>query len=106
MRDRHEDLETLLARTARLDDEGFTAAVMARLPARRLGLRMRTAILLASALTSCGGVAAVPGARRLLAEIGLALVGADGMPGPSLIPVLAVVAVLIWGALAAATSER
>jgi hypothetical protein len=105
MKDHREDLEALLVRTPHLDDDGFTEALMARLPARRHTLRMRTAIPLACALASCAAVAAVPGARRLLAEIGLALVGGVGTPGPSPFAVAAVVAVLVWGAVAAAASE-
>jgi len=103
MKDRPEDLETLLSMAPRIADDGFTDALMTRLPSSRPTLRMRSAILLGSAVASCGIAAAVPGARRVVSEIGLGLVG--GAAAPSLVVAAAVVALLVWGAVAAATSE-
>jgi hypothetical protein len=101
MTDEHERLETLLSQAPHIDDEGFTEALMSRLPARRPTLRTRAVILLASTVASCGLVAVVPGARSFLAEIGLGLLGV----GSGFFPAAAVVALLVWGAVAAATSE-
>jgi hypothetical protein len=50
-------------------------------------------------------VAGVPGARRLLAEMGLLLVGGSGAAGSSLLAIGAVLAILVWGAVAVAASE-
>ena len=103
MKDRPEDLDNLLSMTPHVADDGFTDTLMARLPPRRPTLRVRSAILLGSAVASCGIAAAVPGARRIVSEIGLGLVG--GATTPSLFVAAAVVALLVWGAVAAATSE-
>jgi hypothetical protein len=105
MKDRPEDLETLLSTTPHIADDGFTDALMARLPAHRPTLRVRSAILLGSAVASCGIAAAVPGARQIVSEIGLELAGGSVAATPSLLVTAAVVALLVWGAVAAATSE-
>ena len=105
MMDRHDELETLLSLAPHVDDEGFTERVMAQLPARAPTLRTRTAILLASTVASCGVVALVPGARQLLVDISLGLAGSSAATGPGLVAAAAVVALLVWGAVAAASSE-
>lgn len=105
MMDRTDDLETLLSATPHVADDGFTDALMARLPARRPTVRVRSAILLGAAVASCGIAAAVPGARRIVSEMGFALVGSSPAAVPSLLVTAAVVALLVWGAVAAANSE-
>ncbi len=105
MNDQDENFEKLLSMTSRIDDNGFTEALMLRLPAHRDILRMRTTSLLASAFASCGIVAAVPGARQLLAEAGYGFAGSSVVAGFSLLTVAVVAALLVWGAVAAATSE-
>jgi hypothetical protein len=105
MKDQHESLEALLSQAPYIEDAGFTDALMSRLPRCHPSMRMRTTILLACAVTSCGAVAAVPGARRFLAEIGTGLLGGSAGGEPSLVAIAAVVGLLVWGAVAAATSE-
>jgi len=105
MKDRIEDLETLLSVTPHVADDGFTDALMERLPPHRPTLRVRSAILLGSAVSSCGIVAAVPAARRIVSEIGLGLAGSSAVAAPGLFVTAALVALLVWGAVAAATSE-
>jgi hypothetical protein len=105
MKDRPEDLETLLSMAPHVADDGFTDALMTRLPPSRPTLRMRSAILLGSAVASCGIAAAIPGARRIVSEIGFGLVGGSAVTAPSLFVAAAVVALLVWGAVAAALSE-
>jgi len=105
MNEQYERLESLLSRAPHIDDDGFTEAVMARLPPSRPSLRMRTIILLASTVTSCSVVAAVPGARRFLAEISVGLVSGSAATGSSLLVAGIVVALVVWGAMAAASSE-
>ena len=105
MNDRDENFEKLLSMTSRIDDDGFTEALMLRLPRHRDMLRMRTTSLLVSAFVACGIVAAVPGARRLLAEVGYGFAGSSMVAGLSLLSAAVVTALLVWGAVAAATSE-
>jgi hypothetical protein len=105
MKDRPEDLDALLAVTPHVADDGFTDALMARLPARRPSLRVRSAILVGSAVASCGIAAVVPGARRIVSEIGFGLAGSSATAAPGLFVTAALVALLVWGAVAAATSE-
>jgi hypothetical protein len=105
MNEQRESLESLLSNVPRIDDDGFTEALMARLPPSHPSLRMRMIILLASAVTSCSVVAAVPGARRLLAEISIGLVNGLAATESSLIATGIVVALVVWGAMAAAASE-
>ena len=105
MNEQRENLESLLAKAPHIDDDGFTEALMVRLPPGRPSLRMRTIVLLASTLTSCSVVAAVPGARRFLAEISVGFFNASAATGPSLIAAGIVVALVVWGAMAAASSE-
>jgi hypothetical protein len=50
-------------------------------------------------------VAAVPGARRFLAEISIGFVNGLAATGSSLIATGIVVALVVWGAMAAAASE-
>jgi hypothetical protein len=66
---------------------------------------MRMIILLASTLTSCSIVAAVPGARRFVAEISIGFVDGLAATGSSLIATGIVVGLVVWGAMAAAASE-
>ena len=105
MNEQHESLESLLSKAAHIDDDGFTEALMIRLPPSRPSLRMRATILLAATLTSCSVVAAVPGARRLLAEISVALASGSATAGSNLLVAGIVVALVLWGAMAAASSE-
>ena len=105
MNEQRESLEALLSNAPHIDDDGFTETLMAQLPPSRPSLRMRATILLASTVTSCSVVAAVPGARRFLAEISVGFVSASAATGPSLIATGIVVALVVWGALAAAASE-
>ena len=105
MNEQYESLESLLSKAAHIDDDGFTEALMTRLPPSRPSLRMRTTILLAATLTSCSVVAAVPGARRFLAEISVVFVSGSAAAGSSLLAAGVVVALAVWGAMAAASSE-
>ena len=57
MNDRDENFEKLLSMTSRINDDGFTEALMLRLPRHRDMLRMRTTSLLVSAFVACGIVA-------------------------------------------------
>jgi len=50
-------------------------------------------------------VAAIPGARRLLAEVSIGCVGGSTSTGSSLLATGFVLALLAWGAMAAASSE-
>ena len=105
MKDRDESLDALLSQSPYIEDAGFTDALMTRLPRRHPSLRVRASVLLGSAIMSCATVAAVPGARRFLAEIGIGLFGGSAAGGANLIAIAAVVGLLIWGAAAAATSD-
>jgi hypothetical protein len=105
MKDRDDALDTLLSQAPYIEDAGFTDALMSRLPRRHPSLRVRSLVLLGSAVASCATVAAVPGARRFLAEIGIGLFGGAAAGGANLVAVAALVALLIWGAAAAATSD-
>jgi hypothetical protein len=105
MKDRDEELDTLLSQTPYIEDAGFTDALMSRLPRRHPSLRVRSLVLLGSAAASCAAVAAVPGARRFLAEIGIGLFSGSAAGGTNLVAIAALVALLVWGAAAAATSD-
>ena len=105
MNEQRESLESLLAKAPHIDDDGFTEALLIRLPPGRPSLRVRTIILLASTVTSCSVVAAVPGARRFLAEISIGFVNGLAATGSSIIATGIVVALVVWGAMAAAASE-
>ena len=105
MKDQDEHLERLLSLTPRIDDDGFTEALMLRLPARRDLLRIRTTVLAAFAFAACAIVAAVPGARHFLAEVGYGFAGSSAIQGLSLLTLAAIGALLLWGAVAAATSD-
>jgi hypothetical protein len=105
MNEQRESLESLLSNVPHIDNDGFTEALMARLPPSHPSLRMRMIILLASAVTSCSVVAAVPGARRFLAEISIGFVNGLAATGYSLFATGMVVALVVWGAMAAASSE-
>ncbi len=105
MKDQDENFEKLLSMTSRIDDDGFTEALMLRLPAQRDILRMRTTILLTLTFASCGIVAAIPGARQLLTKIGYGFAGSSVVAGLSLLTAAVVTALLVWGAVATATSE-
>jgi len=105
MKDQDENFERLLSLTPQIDDHGFTEALMLRLPPRRDILRIRSIILASFAFAACGIVTVVPGARYFLAEVGHGFAGSSLVGGLSL-PTVAVVSVLLlWGAVAAATSE-
>jgi hypothetical protein len=105
MKDQDESLESLLSLTPQIDDAGFTESVMHRLPPRRDLQRIRSASLLAAAFTSCAIVAAIPGARRFIADFGHGFADTSIVSGLSLLSAGAVAALLIWGALTAVTSE-
>ncbi len=105
MNEQHESLESLISKAPHIDDDGFTEALMTRLPPSRPSLRMRTTILLAATLTSCSVVAAVPGVRRFLAEISVVFVSGSAAAGSSLLAAGVVVALAVWGAMADASSE-
>ncbi len=105
MNEQHGSLESLLSKAAHIDDDGFTEALMRQLPASRPSLRMRTIVLLAATLTSCSIVAAVPGARRLLAEISVGFVSGSAAIDSNLLAVGIAAALVAWGAMAAASSE-
>jgi hypothetical protein len=66
---------------------------------------MRAIILLTATVMSCSVVAAVPGARRFLAELSIAFVSGSAATESSLFTLGIVVALLVWGAMAAASSE-
>ena len=105
MNEQHESLESLLSKTPHIDDDGFTEALMTRLPPSRPSLRMRTTLLLAATVTSCSIVAAVPGARRFLAEISVAFSSGSVAAGSSLLVAGIAAALIVLGAMAAASSE-
>ena len=105
MNEQHESLESLLSKAPHIDDDGFTEALMIRLPPNRPSLRMRTTVMLAATLTSCSIVVATPGARRFLAEFSAGFVGGSAATGSSLFAAGIVVALVLWGAMAAASSE-
>jgi hypothetical protein len=105
MNEHRDSLESLLSNAPHIDDDGFTEVLMTRLPSGCPSLRMRTIILLASTVTSCCIVAAVPGARRLLAEICVEFVSGLAATGSSLVATGIVAALVVWGAMAAASSE-
>jgi hypothetical protein len=105
MKDRDESLDALLSQAPYIDDAGFSDALMSRLPRRHPSLRVRAIVLLGSATLSCAAVAAVPGARRFLSEIGIGLFGSGAAWEANLVAGAAVVALMIWGAAAAATSD-
>lgn len=105
MKDQHDSLETLLAHTPQIDDDGFSEALMARLPARRPTLWMRTAIPITASAVSCGVAAAVPAARELAVEIGLALASSATASGTNLLVIAGVVTLLGIGAVAAVSTE-
>lgn len=105
MNDHPNSLESLLSKVPHIDDDGFTEAVMMRLPPSRPSLRMRAIILIASTAAPCCLVAAIPAARRLLAEISVGFVSGSTATGSNLLVAGIVVALVVWGAMAAASSE-
>ncbi|HEY5658059.1 MAG TPA: hypothetical protein VIY27_09740 [Myxococcota bacterium] len=102
---RDEDLDALLSRTPYIEDAGFTDALLRQLPRSRPSLRVRAIVQLASAAGSCAVVAAVPGARRLVAELGTGVLGGAVSNGADLVVIATLAALLIWGAVAAVASE-
>jgi hypothetical protein len=105
MNDREENFEALLSMNPQIHDDGFTEALMLRLPPRRNLSRIRTAILLAFSLAACGIVAAVPGARHLLAELVSGFARSSLVEGFNLVTAAVLAGLLLWGAVAAATSD-
>jgi hypothetical protein len=105
MTEQRESLESLLSKAPHIDDNGFTQTLMTRLPARRPSLRMRALILLASTLTSCCIVMAVPGARRFLTETCIGILSGSAAVGSNLLAAGIVIGLAAWGALAAAASD-
>ncbi len=114
------DLEQLLSATPHLDDEGFTARVMARLPDARASTRSRLRLVLAASLCAAlVGVVALPGSQAVLVAVRdvleplLAMPLDPGRAGAALTSTgatgLAVHGVLlvmiVWGAVALARSE-
>jgi hypothetical protein len=100
-----ENLESLLSHAPYVEDDGFTETLLKRLPPRRPSRRIRTLILLASALASGCVVMAVPGARRLLANAAFALVGDAAAIGSNLVVAGIVIGLAVWCTLAAARSD-
>ncbi len=105
MNEHRVSLESLLSKAPHIDDDGFTEAFMIRLPPGRPSLRVRAIILLASTVTSCSVVASIPGARRFLTEMSVGFVSASAATGSSLFATGAVIALVVWGAMAVASSE-
>jgi hypothetical protein len=105
MKDREENLEKLLSAAPQIDDNGFTENLMLRLPPQRDILRIRTTILLAFSFAACAIVAAVPGARQFLAEFVSGFASSSVVADLSLLTTAVLTALLIWGAVAAATSD-
>ena len=103
--DHPNSLESLLSKAPHMDDDGFTEAVMMRLPPGRPSLRMRAIILITSTVASGGLVAAIPAARRLLAEICAGFASVSAATGSNLLVAGVVVALVVWGAIAATSSE-
>jgi hypothetical protein len=61
--------------------------------------------LLAFSLASCSIVAAVPGARHLLADMVSGLASSSLVANLSLLTTAVLAVLLLWGALVAATSD-
>jgi hypothetical protein len=66
---------------------------------------MRSVILLGSTVASCGIAAAIPGASRIVSEIGFGLVSGADVTAPSILEAVVVVVLLMGGAVAAITFE-
>jgi hypothetical protein len=105
MKDREENFEKLLSMTPPIDDDGFTENLMRQLPPQRDVLRIRTTLLLAFTFAACAIVAAVPGARHFLAEFVSGFASSSVVADLSLLTTAVLAALLIWGAVAAATSD-
>ena len=105
MKDREENFEKLLSMSLPIDDDGFTENLMLRLPPRCDILRIRTTVLLAFTFAACAIVAAVPGARHFLAEFVSGFARSSVVADLSLLTTTVLAALLIWGAVAAATSD-
>jgi len=105
MNEQRNDLEWLLSKVPHIDDDGFTEAVMAQLPPSRPSLWTRTIILLASTVMSCSIAMAIPGARRFVTDICVGLASGSAGTGSHLFTAGIVVALAVWGAMAAVESE-
>ncbi len=105
MNEQRESLDSLLSKAPHIDDDGYTEALMTRLPPSHPSLRMRTTVMLAATVTSCSIVVAIPGARHFLAEISAGFVSGSATAGSNLPVAGIVVALVVWGAMAAASSE-
>jgi cytochrome c oxidase assembly factor CtaG len=114
------DLEHLLSAPPHLDDEGFTARVMARLPEARAGTRSRRSIVLAASLCAAlVGAVMLPGSQVALAAVRDVLEPLSAMPldpvrsggalmslGTTALTVHGVILVMIvWGAVALGRGE-
>src|SRR5574337_776669 len=111
------DLDHLLAEAPHLDDEGFTARVMARLPESRSGTRaLRGVVLAVSLCASFVGAVTLPGFQVALAAVRDVLGPLLALPldpvrsGAALMSVGAaalalqgvVLVMIVWGAVALA----
>ena len=105
MKDREKNLEKLLSAAPQIDDDGFTENLMLQLPPQRDILRIRATMLLAFTFAACGIVAAVPGARHFLVEFVSGFASSSVVADLSLLTTAVLAALLIWGAVAAATSD-
>ena len=98
MNTQHDELEALLGADAPIDDGGFTAAVLARLPAPRR--RGRGLVLgAAAALGAVGLAVAAPGFAAMLA------LGTARAPTSTWITALLLLA-LVWVPVTMALEER
>jgi hypothetical protein len=90
-----------------VDDDGFTARVMAALPPPRgrLLARVRSAILFGSAAAACGGAYALHGPRGAPHAIAAVAERAHGAPFAAILSI-GVVLLAVLGALASATVEE
>jgi len=97
-------LDTTLARHAEyIADEGFTARVMASLPAPRRS-RLRTPVLLASTALACLlAFVAFPGAACLVQAVH-DVVAKEAWKGTVPFAALAIVLMIVWGGAAAVVS--
>jgi hypothetical protein len=114
------DLEHLLSAAPHLDDEGFTARVMARLPESRSGTRALRAVVLAVSLcASFVGAVTLPGFQVALAAVRDVLGPLPALPldpvrwgaaltsaGAAALALQAVALVMmVWGVMALARDE-
>jgi hypothetical protein len=105
MKETDDPLETLLQKTAYLDDEGFTARVLERLPPPRNLTRLRALVLIATAVVA-GLVALVclPGSEAVRATLG-ALGGRWREAPANTLAGLVLAAMIVWACATAAAAD-